>query len=185
MESTHKRQRSNSPSSPNTPPTKFAKTSECSPSSTEASNRDSSGAIDVVGEEEEAPVDLPSPVSDASSVTVCSMSSSNMTTIEDLDLREFYKPWTDCYTYEEIEHELQSRRQSWREHLPLETWDYLTDTLNDIRSSEMIGRVDVVEGGIPPDAYNTELVWRERETLKAHREAGCEGDHFVDWYHEW
>lgn len=38
----------------------------------------------------------------------------------------------------------------------------------------MIAKADVVEGGIPPGAYNTELVWRECETLKAHREAGCE-----------
>lgn len=49
----------------------------------------------------------------------------------------------------------------------------------------MIAKVDVVEGGIPPDAYNTELVWRERETLKAHREAGCERGHSMDWYYEW
>lgn len=111
-----------------------------------------------------------------------------MTTIEDLDLREFYKPWTDCYTYEEIECELQSRRQSWREHLPPETWAYLADTSNDIRSSEMIcriGRPGEDEGAIPPDAYNIELVWREREVLKAHREAGCGGYHSEDWYHEW
>lgn len=182
MDGTHKRQRSDSSSRMNSPPAKFAKISVCSPNPTETSTCDSS---DVAGGGDELPVDSPSPVSDASSVTVCSPNSSNMTTIEDLDLREFYKPWSECYTYEEIEHELQSRRQSWREHLPSETWDYLTDTSNDIRSAEMIGRVDVVEGGIPPDAYNTELVWRERETLKAHREVGCESDHSVDWYHEW
>lgn len=108
-----------------------------------------------------------------------------MTTIEDLDLRGFFKPWTDCYTYEEIERELQNRRQCWRENLPPETWGYLTDLSNDIRSAEMISRVDAVEGGIPSDAYNTELVWRERGILKAHREAGCEEYCSMNWYHDW
>lgn len=179
MESTHKRQRSESPSSANSPPVKFAKASVCSLNPTETSARGSSRGADEIA------VDSPSPLSDASSVTVCSPNSSNMTTIEDLDLREFFKPWTDCYTYEEIERELQNRRQCWRENLPPETWVYLTNMSNDIRSVEMISRVDAIEGGIPPDAYNTELVWREREILKAHREAGCEGYCSMDWYHEW
>lgn len=182
MESTRKRQRSGSPTTLNSPPAKVAKAPVCS---IEISACDSNREIDSADKTPEQLVGSPSHLSDRSSVTVCSPNPSNMTTIEDLDLREFFKPWTDCYTYEEIECELRSRRQCWREHLPSEIWDYLTDISNNIRSLEMIGRVDAVEGSIPLDAYNTELVWRECETLKAHREAGCEGDHSINWYHEW